>query len=130
MKAKVKNNMDKNTIDDLIRNYIYVSEQEDQLKERKNTIKKLIIENLEGERKYENDFALVQISSSERVKYRDEIIAIDLLKSEGYSRYVIEKIDSSFNKIIKDNKAKIVEDLNANNLIDKTFVESLTVKQK
>lgn len=122
--------MDKNTIDDLIRNYIYVSEQEDQLKERKNTIKKLIIENLQGERKYENDFALVQISSSERVKYRDEIIAIDLLKSEGYSRYVIEKIDSSFNKIIKDNKAKIVEDLNANNLIDKTFVESLTVKQK
>lgn len=122
--------MDKNTIDDLIRNYIYVSEQEDQLKERKNTIKKLIIENLQGERKYENDFALVQISSSERVKYTDEIIAIDLLKSEGYSRYVIEKIDSSFNKIIKDNKAKIVEDLNANNLIDKTFVESLTVKQK
>lgn len=122
--------MDKNTIDDLIRNYIYVSEQEDQLKERKNTIKKLIIENLQGERKYENDFALVQISSSERVKYTDEMIAIDLLKSEGYSRYVIEKIDPSFNKIIKDNKAKIVEDLNANNLIDKTFVESFTVKQK
>ena len=122
--------MDKNTIDNLIRNYIYVSEQEDQLKERKNTIKKLIIENLQGERKYENDFALVQISSSERVKYTDEMIAIDLLKSEGYSRYVIEKIDPSFNKIIKDNKAKIVEDLNANNLIDKTFVESFTVKQK
>ena len=122
--------MDKNTIDNLIRNYIYVSEQEDQLNERKNTIKKLIIENLQGERKYENDFALVQISSSERVKYTDEMIAIDLLKSEGYSRYVIEKIDPSFNKIIKDNKAKIVEDLNANNLIDKTFVESFTVKQK
>jgi len=91
------------TIDTMLKEYLELQEQEDLITKKKNDLKKAILTEMGDEKKYKNDFASATVSVAQGFKYTDEVGMIRVLKENGYGAYVKEKVDTSLNKVLKEN---------------------------
>ena len=118
-----------NTLDLLIENYVQIQKKEDEIKQQKEDLRKLILAEMET-----NDiksFTTVSgnsatIAYKDNIKYTDEFAIIEYLREHDYKEFISTKINTTeLNKQLKK-QTKLSEDLSSKFTITQT--SALTVK--
>lgn len=118
-------------LDNLLDEYISIQNEEDNLKVKKENLKKEIISLMGGEDKYSNGKVLAQVSLAENFKYVDEVGIINRLEECGYGAFVVKTVNTKqANKWFKNNPdSYMAKSLLEEGKITKSWSEKLTIKE-
>lgn len=123
-----QNNKEKKelTLDTLVYEYLELNIEEDVLKAKKKELKDKIVEKMGTDKEYiSKDNIKASLVDKESIKYKDEGGLIKYLKENGYSKYVVEVVDTSLNKEIKSN---ITLNESVKSYVTKNISTALSVK--
>lgn len=99
-------------LDEMIRKFASLKEQEDKIKAEKDILSKAIMEQMTEKKIITEDGYKAQKIEKQSITYLDEAAIIRYLKKNRLSNYVIEKINTTeLNKQLKLDKSILKEDL-------------------